>query len=72
MVSVAASGSTSWVCDPSLVSYELEQPEILRSPDYWHKCHAPFKCAPTVSYKFLKTDLYTVYTYLRKRTFPSQ
>ena len=48
MVSVAASGSTSWVCDPSLVSYASEQPERLRSPDYRHKCHAPFKCAPTV------------------------
>ena len=36
MVSVAASGSTS--CDPSLVSYALEQPEMLRSPDYRHKC----------------------------------
>ena len=40
MVSVAASGSTSWVCDPSLVSYALEQPEMLRSPDYRHKCDA--------------------------------
>ena len=48
MVSVAASGSTSWVCDPSLESYALEQPKMLRSPDYRHKCHAPFKCAPTV------------------------
>ena len=45
MVSVAASGNTSWVCDLTLVSYALEQPE---SPDYKHKCHAPFKCAPTV------------------------
>ena len=34
MVSVAASGNTSWVYDPSLVSYALEQPERLRSPDY--------------------------------------
>ena len=49
MVLVAASGSTSWVCDPSLESYALEQPEMLRSPDYRHKCHAPFKCVPTVS-----------------------
>ena len=48
MVSVAASGSTSWVCDLSLVSYPLEQPEMLRSHDYRHKCHAPFKWAPTV------------------------
>ena len=46
MVSVAASGSTSF--DPSLVSYALEQPEMLRSLEYWHKFHAPFKCAPTV------------------------
>ena len=38
MVSVAASGNTSKVCDPSLVSYALEQPEMLRSPDYRHKC----------------------------------
>ena len=48
MVLVAASDNTSWVCDPSLESYALEQPEMLRSPDYRHKCHAPFKCAPTV------------------------
>ena len=48
MVSVAARGSTSWVCDPSFVSYALEKPERLRSPDYRDKCHAPFKCAPTV------------------------
>ena len=34
MVSVAASGNISWVCYPSLVSYALEQPEMLRSPDY--------------------------------------
>ena len=45
---MAAIGNTSWVCDPSLASYALEQPEMLRSPDYKHKCHAPFKCAPTV------------------------
>ena len=50
MVLVAASDNTSWVCDPSLVSYALEQPEMLRSPNYEHKCHAPFKCAPTVLY----------------------
>ena len=48
MVLVAASGNTSWGCYPSLVSYALEQPERLRSPDYRHKCHAPFKFAPTV------------------------
>ena len=48
MVLVAASGSTSWVCDPSLESYVLEQPEMLRYHDYRHKCNAPFKCAPTV------------------------
>ena len=48
MVSVAASGNTSWVCDHSLELYALDQPEILRSPDYRHKCHAPFKWAPTV------------------------
>ena len=29
MVSEAASGSTSWVCDPSLESYALEQPQVL-------------------------------------------
>ena len=52
MVLVAASGSTLWVCDPSLVSYALEQPEMLRSPDYKHKCHAPIKCAPTVFHGF--------------------
>ena len=49
IVSVAASGNESWVRDPNLKSYALEQPEMLRSPDYRHKCHAPFKCAPTVS-----------------------
>ena len=48
MVSVAASGNTSWVCDPSLVSYALEQPEMLRSPDYSYKRCAQFKFAPTV------------------------
>ena len=48
MVSVAANRSISWVSDPSLESYALEQPEMLRSPDYRHKCHAPFKWAPTV------------------------
>ena len=51
MVLVAASGNTSRVCDPSLVSYALEQPDMLRSHDYKHICHAPFKRAPTVSYK---------------------
>ena len=48
MVSVAAKGNTSWVCDPSLVSYALEQPEMLRSPDYSCKRCAQFKFAPTV------------------------
>ena len=33
MVSVAASGNTLWVYDPSLVSYALEQPQMLRSPE---------------------------------------
>ena len=42
MDSVDASGSKSWVCEPSLESYAFEQPEMLRSPDYKHKCHAPF------------------------------
>ena len=42
MVSLAASGDTSWVCDPSLVSYALEQPEMLRSPDYSSKLCAQF------------------------------
>ena len=37
-LSVAASGNTSWVYNHSLVSYALEQPEMLRSPDYRHKC----------------------------------
>ena len=36
MVSVAASGNISWVCDPSLVSYAFERPEMPRSPDYKH------------------------------------
>ena len=57
MVSVAASGSTLWVCDPSLGSYALEQAEMLRSPDYRHKCHAPFKCAPTVYEVYEKTKV---------------
>ena len=36
MVSVAASGKASWVCEPSLVSYAFEQLEMPRSPDYKH------------------------------------
>ena len=32
MVLVAASGNK--ICDPSFESYALEQPEMLRSPDY--------------------------------------
>ena len=36
MVSVAESGNTSWVCDPSFVSYALERPEMLRGHDYKH------------------------------------
>ena len=63
MVSVAASGSTSWVCDPSLESYALEQPEMLRNHDYRHKCHAPFKCAPAVFALF--TSHFTFYLPLR-------
>ena len=31
MISVAAIGNTSWVCDPRLVSYALEQAERLIS-----------------------------------------
>ena len=42
MVSVGANGNTSWVCDHSLVSYELEQSEMLRSPDYSCKRCAQF------------------------------
>ena len=38
MVSVAASGNISWVYNHSFVSYALEQPEMLRSPDFRHKC----------------------------------
>ena len=48
MVLVAASDNTSWVCDPSLESYALEQPEMLRSPGYKHKCHAQKQSAATV------------------------
>ena len=48
MVSDAASGNISWVCDPSLESYALEQPEMLGSHDYKHKCCAQKQCAPTV------------------------
>ena len=36
MISVAAIGNTSWICDPSLVLYALEQPEMLRSHNYKH------------------------------------
>ena len=36
IVSVAACGNISWVYDPSLVPYALEQPGILRSPAYKH------------------------------------
>ena len=32
---MAAKGNTSWVCDPSLGSYALELPEILRSLKKW-------------------------------------
>ena len=38
MILVAANGNGSWVCDPSLESYALQQPEMLRSPDYRHEC----------------------------------
>ena len=48
MVSVSVSGNISWVCDPSYVSYALEQPEMLISHDYKHKCHAQFQSAHTV------------------------
>ena len=37
------------VCDPTLVSYALEQPEMLRSHYCNHNCHAQFKCIITVS-----------------------
>ena len=37
----------------SLVSYALEQPEMLRIHDYKHKCDAPFYCAPTVYFIFM-------------------
>ena len=53
MVSVAASGNTSWVCDPSLVSYELEQPEMLRSYDYKHS---------NVMHNFSVHSLYNIYS----------
>ena len=59
MVSVAAKGNTSWVCDPSLVSYALEQPEMLRSPDYSCKRCAQFKFAPTVSITLYPGELFT-------------
>ena len=36
------------VCDHSLVSYALEQSEMLRSPDYSCKCCAQFQLLPTV------------------------
>ena len=58
MVSVAASGNTLWVYDPGLVSYALDQPEMLRSPDYRHKCHAPFKLESTVFIVFTQSFLY--------------
>ena len=34
MIAVAAVENTSCVCDPSLLSYALEQPELLNSHDY--------------------------------------
>ena len=34
MISVAEIGNTYWVCDPRLVSYALEQPEMLKSHEY--------------------------------------
>ena len=36
MISGAFIGNTSWVCDPSLVSYAFEQLEIFKSYDYKH------------------------------------
>ena len=65
MVSVAASGSPS--CDPRLVSYALEQPEILRSPDCKHKCHAQKQYAATVSCKLLKYIFIILIYILRSR-----
>ena len=38
MISVAAIGNTSWVCEPIFESFALEHPEMLRSPDYGHTC----------------------------------
>ena len=52
MVSVAAKGNTSWVCDPSLMSYALEQPEMLRSPDYVRKCHVYYNISVRPLYKY--------------------
>ena len=48
MVSLAPSGNKSWVCDPDLVSYALEQPKMLRIHDYRHKCHVLKLTAATV------------------------
>ena len=42
---MATSGNTSWVCDPSLESYALDQSEMLRSPDYKHECDVYMKGA---------------------------
>ena len=70
MVLVAAIGNTSQVCDPSLVSYALEQEEMLRSHDYQHKCIELFGkiYALVPSYKFRK-ELSDLSDQLSKTTF---
>ena len=48
IVLVVANCYKSWVCDSSLESSALEQPEMLRSHNFNHKYHASKQCAPTV------------------------
>ena len=50
------------VASSSLESYPLEQSEILRSPEYGNKCHAPFKLVPTVSNLDLHNTILDLHT----------
>ena len=67
MVSVATSGNTSWVCDPSLVSYPLEQPEMLRSHDYKHS-NVMHKSSLRPLYPHMKD---TKYSHMKDTKYPN-
>ena len=57
MFSVAESGHTLLVCDPSLESYALEQPEMPRSHNYMYS---------NVMHNFSVRPLYTGYEWILK------